>query len=405
MMVGDPIRVLIVDDVAETRENVKRVLQFEPDIEVIGAASSGREGIQMTTELQPDVVIMDINMPDVDGITATEEIRRRVPFTQIVILSVQGDPSYMRRAMLAGARDFLTKPPVIEELINAVRRAGQLAQEEREKRAGVVAPSGGGAVESLPTPGTSRGKVIAVYSPKGGLGCTTVAVSLAAALSADETPVVIVDAKLQFGDVALLLNQHGKHTILDLAPRADELDQEILRRVLIHDENSGVDILAAPVRPEDAEQLTAAQLTKVLDFLRMTHDYVVLDTASTLDDVTLAALEASDVIVVLVAQDLMSIKDVALFLELLRKMSWPEGRILLTMSRYDKRIGVTPERVADHLKAPVAAVIPEDLKAAWKAIQRGAPMVQVGGKAAMGLLGLARAVRRQLAETQAGEKG
>src|SRR5512135_1095100 len=123
----DKIRVLIVDDVAETRENVRKLLTFEPDFEVVGAARSGREAIQMAEELNPDVVLMDINMPDMDGITATEAVRQRRPSAQIIILSVQNDPNYMRRAMLAGARDFLAKPPMADELISAVKRAGRMA--------------------------------------------------------------------------------------------------------------------------------------------------------------------------------------------------------------------------------------------------------------------------------------
>ena len=122
---------------AETRENVRKLLQFESDVEVVGAARSGKEGIQFSQEMDPDVVLMDINMPDVDGITATEIIRQKMPHIQVVILSVQGDQNYMRRAMLAGARDFLTKPPMGDELISAVRRAGEMARTERAKIASV----------------------------------------------------------------------------------------------------------------------------------------------------------------------------------------------------------------------------------------------------------------------------
>jgi pilus assembly protein CpaE len=107
----DKIKVLIVDDIADTRENLKRLLQFDQVIDVIGAARSGREAIELSQQLKPDVVIMDINMPDMDGITATETIRRKIPYTQVVILSVQSDASYMRRAMLAGARDFFDQAP------------------------------------------------------------------------------------------------------------------------------------------------------------------------------------------------------------------------------------------------------------------------------------------------------
>jgi pilus assembly protein CpaE len=124
----DRIKVLIVDDIAETREMIQRMLQFDLGIEVVGSARTGREAIELTEKLKPDVAIMDINMPDMDGITATESIRKKVPFVQVVILSVQNDPNYMRRAMLAGARDFLTKPPMIDDLTSAIKRAGAMAQ-------------------------------------------------------------------------------------------------------------------------------------------------------------------------------------------------------------------------------------------------------------------------------------
>src|SRR5512146_3448442 len=142
MASGEKVRVLIVDDVADTRENVRKLLQFESDIDVVGAARSAMEGIQLSQELDPDLVLMDINMPDLDGISATEAIRQKSPHTQVVILSVQGDQNYMRRAMLAGARDFLTKPPMGDELISAVRRAAEMARVERSK-AGPVRTSGG----------------------------------------------------------------------------------------------------------------------------------------------------------------------------------------------------------------------------------------------------------------------
>jgi pilus assembly protein CpaE len=92
------VRVLIVDDAAETRENVRKLLQFESDVEVVGVARNGKEGIQFSQDLDPDVILMDINMPDMDGIAATEIIRHKMPHIQVVILSIQGDQNYMRRA-------------------------------------------------------------------------------------------------------------------------------------------------------------------------------------------------------------------------------------------------------------------------------------------------------------------
>jgi pilus assembly protein CpaE len=108
MAEGEKVRVLIVDDVAETRENIRKLLQFEKDVEVVGTAGSGKQGVEAAKDLKPDVVLMDINMPDMDGITATELIRRNNPPTQIVILSVQSDSNYMRRAMRARLPDQAT---------------------------------------------------------------------------------------------------------------------------------------------------------------------------------------------------------------------------------------------------------------------------------------------------------
>ena len=116
----DKIRVLIVDDIPETRENVRKLLAFEADVEVVGVAGTGREAVQLARDLQPNIVMMDINMPDMDGITAVEMITRDVPIAQVIMMSVQSEADYLRRSMLAGARDFLTKPFTSEDLVSTI---------------------------------------------------------------------------------------------------------------------------------------------------------------------------------------------------------------------------------------------------------------------------------------------
>src|SRR6185369_3693806 len=291
-MPGEKIRVMIVDDVSETRENVRKLLQFESDVEVVGVARTGKEAIQISQDLQPDVVLMDINMPDMDGISATEAIRAKQPAVQVVILSVQGDQNYMRRAMLAGARDFLTKPPMGDELISAIRRAGEMAHVERTKTSQARLGSAlNPAVPAMTATGgvAGNGKIITVYSPKGGTGCTTIAVNLAIALNNEATRTVIVDGNLQFGDVAMFVNEQGKNTILDLAPRVDDLELDLVEDILIKHQASGVSILASPPRPEMAEKVSADQFVKVLQFLQKMFAYVVVDTASILTDVVLGS--------------------------------------------------------------------------------------------------------------------
>ena len=197
------IRVLIVDDFAETRENIRKLLQFESDIVVVGAARSGQEAIEIATETKPDIVLMDINMEDMDGITATESILREVPFTQVIILSVQSEQDYMRRAMMAGARDFMVKPPSSEELIATIRRLSVFAHEKREDFERPTASI----ADEAPTGSTPShrptGKVLTFYSPKGGVGCTTIATNIALGTRYGRNPNGLVDGNLQFGDVSV----------------------------------------------------------------------------------------------------------------------------------------------------------------------------------------------------------
>jgi len=399
----DKIRVLIVDDIPDTRENIRKLLQFERDFEVVGAARTGKEGIDLTKETKPDVILMDINMPDMDGITATENIRRDFPHTQIIILSVQSDPNYMRRAMLAGARDFLTKPPSVDEMISAIRRAGKISQEERSKtRPGIYSgTSGMVSMGGMAIPVLPQGKVIVVYSPKGGTGCTTIATNLAVSLHKEETPAIIVDGNVQFGDVAVFLNQQSKNSVADLTPRADELDLEIVEEVTVAHAESGIKILAAPNRPEMADQVKGDQFGKVLDFLRHMYAYVIVDTTSVLSDVTLAAIDNADLIVLVTTQEIPAIKDARLFLDLLTSLSISRDRIVLVLNRYDKRIGITPEKISENFKQEVVTVMPYDDRTVLPSVNRGKPFM-LGDKSRpimRSFLTLTEAIRQRLGST------
>jgi pilus assembly protein CpaE len=392
------VRVLIVDDVADTRENIRKLLQFEGDLEVVGAASTGRSGIEAANELRPDVVLMDINMPDMDGIAATEAIRQRNPATQIVILSIQGDPNYMRRAMLAGARDFLTKPPVPDELIAAIRRAGKMAHLEHAKAAAMPGLAGSGA--AVPSASGFLGKIIVVYGPKGGVGTTTLAVNLAVTLNTEETRVVVVDANLQYGDVAVFMNEQVRNSVLDLASRSDELDPDVVQNVLIHHSASGLKLLAAPTRLEYAENVSGEQFTQVLRFLRTLFSYVIVDASSALTDVVLAAMDVSDLLVLITTQEIPALKYTRAYLDLASVLNIDRKRILMVMNKHDKRIGITPERVAESFKHDLAAVIPFEDRVVVPSVNRGVPFM-LGDRTrpiARSILVLAEAVRHRLVE-------
>src|SRR5690349_4418213 len=140
---ADQIRVLIVDDIPETRDHLSKLLGFEGDIDVVGSASSGLEALRLAGELHPDIVLMDINMPDMDGIATTEQLSRDNPTASIIMMSVQGEADYLRRSMLAGAREFLVKPFSSDELTASIR--GVFGRErEKLSRIAAATPSAGG---------------------------------------------------------------------------------------------------------------------------------------------------------------------------------------------------------------------------------------------------------------------
>jgi len=403
MPAQEKIRVIIVDDISDTRENLKRLLQFDQMIEFVGAARSGREAIDMAQQLKPDVVIMDINMPDMDGITATEAIRRKVPFTQVVILSVQSDTSYMRRAMLAGARDFLTKPPLIDDLTAAVRRAGAMAVDERSKAQ--VFPTGQAGGGTAPMPGGMAhplGKIIVVYSPKGGTGKTTIATNLAIALHSEDTKAVLVDGNIQFGDVAVFLNEQVKNTLIDLTPRVDELDHDFVEDVAVKHNATGVRILAAPPKPEMANQISGEQFGKLLEFLRQVYSFIIVDTASYLTEVVQSALDVSDLIILITTQDIPSIKNANSFLLLADTSGIKRDRILFIMNRFDKRVSILPERVGVSLRQEIVVAVPYEERIVATSVNRGIPFyidnkAQPIGKS---IAALADAVREKLTKLQ-----
>jgi pilus assembly protein CpaE len=403
---GGSIRVLIVDDFAETRENIRKLLQFESDIDVVGMARSGREGIQLAKETRPNVVLMDINMPDMDGIQATEIIAKEVPIAQIVIVSVQSDTDYLRRAMLAGARDFLSKPPPADELINTIRRLGQLSR-QREVLAASQPAAG--------TPGSPGhkgvgGKVISIYSPKGGAGCTTLATNLALALHSGDNKVVIVDANLQFGDVGVFLNLQGKYSLVSLAERADEIEEDFIQSVVVS-HPSGVKVLLGPPTPEDAELVGAPQLKRVLETLREYFNYVIVDTSAVLRDVELSIFDASDRVLLVATPDIPSLANIKKFFDLIEKLEFPSERVMLLLNRVDRRGGISAANVEETLKHAVRGQVLLDDKTVLASINSGVPFI-TGQKSlppVQGILDLAQRLREEFAPKEpapaAEEKG
>lgn len=371
---ADMIKVLIVDDIAETRDHLTKLLGFESDIEVVGAADSGRQALEMAGRLRPDVVLMDINMPDMDGIAATEQLATEVPTAAVVMMSVQGEADYLRRSMLAGAREFLVKPFSSDELTASIR---QVYTRERDKQGRITVTSVAAAVAAGSARDREPGQLVAVFSPKGGVGRTTIAVNLAVAAAADlGIKTVLVDGSFQFGDVGVLLNLNPKNkSIADLVPELEAAEEPESIDTFVINHSSGVRVLLAPPSPEMAEMITPGGVRKILEALRATNDLVVVDCTANFSDTTLAILDAADMILTALTLEITSIKNIRLFLEVADQLGYESSKLKLILNRADSTLGIRVADVEHSIGRKVEHTIVSDGRSVVYALNRGVPFV------------------------------
>jgi pilus assembly protein CpaE len=341
----------------------------------VGSAASGAEALKIAASLLPDIVLMDINMPDMDGIATTEHLSRDVPTASVVMMSVQGEADYLRRSMLAGAREFLVKPFSSDELTASIR---QVHARERDKmsRMAVAAPAAAAAASTAGGSSKEPGIVAAVFSPKGGVGRTTVAVNMAVAAATElGKKVVLVDGSFQFGDVGVLLNLNPKNkSIADLVPELEQAGNEVESiDTFVINHSAGIRVLLAPPSPEMAELITPSGIRRVIEALRKDHDLVIVDCNAQFSETTLAILDAADIVLTMLSLEITSIKNMRLFLEVADQLGYESGKVRLVLNRADSALGIRVADVEHSIGRKVDETIVSDGRSVVYALNRGVP--------------------------------
>lgn len=357
------IRIVIVDDIEETRENVKTILSFDNRICVVGEGANGEEAVELAKSIEPDIILMDINMPVMDGIRATEIISSQTPNVIVIIMSVQGEMEYLRKAMSAGARDYLSKPFSGEDIINTIIH---LHENENKKRL---------ASGEKPKEQNVSGKIIAVFSAKGGIGKSTIAVNLAAAIAREEKErVALVDLDLVFGVQGLLLNLQPRSTINDLIRELEHVETyNIHEYMTVH--YSGTYLLSAPPKPEYAEYITPKHIQKILEILRKSFKYVVVDVPIGFSDNNLTVLDMADKILMISGIDLVSIKNTKTAFDVMNSLHYSKDKIQMVLNRVDTSNGITVSDIEKAMNMKLECQIGEDSNTFTTSINKGVPFV------------------------------
>jgi len=327
---------------------------------------TGRQGLDVARQMNPDVIITDINLPDISGYEVTRLLRRDPRFanTPIIVLTSQTGLQDKLASFESGADDHINKPFEPEELVARMK-----VLLRRVESIGKMLPPG----EEFPE---KRAKLIAVHSLRGGIGTSTLAVNLAIGLvGLWEAPVMLLDLVLMAGQIALMLNMPLKRTWADLAGiKSSDLDEEVLRSISAR-HLSGLDFIAAPTYPTDAEMLTEDTLKTAIQMIRPQYDYIIADLPHDFSDISLQALDAADLILLMMAPELSSVRAAAAALDTYSRLGYPKEKIKLILNYTFPRFGLPRDRIEAALNKSITIALPYCPDVVIPSINLGRPII------------------------------
>lgn len=365
------IKVVVIAGSVDERVRLKKAFLVEQSLEIIGEADNGDEGIRLVRELNPTVVVVDSSLAgsQPDGLPVAEQVTVQCPTTDVVMVSDQGgDGLFLRKAMLAGVRQVMPKPYDPSDLVEIIKLVADIGEKKKESLARVIGEKEEEVLAS---------KLLTVFSTKGGVGRTLFAVNFAVALKKmTGKKVCLVDADLQFGDVAIMMHLQPKNTIAGLAREiADSgtLEDEVLEAHLVTHEASGLKVLTAPLRPDEADLVKGPHIDAILRKLKEKYHYIVVDTPAFLSDTVLTALEVSDNILVLLTMELPTLKSGKLMMEIMQTFGYGEEKVKIILNRESPEGPFKKADIEQTLGHEIAATIPSDGAAVMPAVNEGEP--------------------------------
>ncbi|MGI8711527.1 MAG: AAA family ATPase [Acidimicrobiales bacterium] len=328
----------------------------------------GIDGVEERYADSPLLLVLGPSCALIPGATGAEQLLDRRPEVGAILIAEDLSTEVFQAAMRSGVRDVLGAPVDTGQLNEAVRRVSSSLG--GPSRPSLMRPDAD--VEAAPAEG---GRVITVFSTKGGAGKSVLAANLGVILAQrSEGPVALVDADLQFGDIAVMLKLAPQHTIVDAVGSFERLDVGFLESLLATHVPSGLRVLPAPLEPAFADQIGAEQMNRIIRLLRTFCSYVVVDTPAYFNDVVLGLIEESDDVLLIAGMDIPNIKNVKIGLQTMRLLNTPMSKIHLILNRANSKVKLEVSEVERTLGVKADALIPSDVVVP-QSVNKGTPVV------------------------------
>jgi pilus assembly protein CpaE len=391
----DVQRIAIVDPSDVTREELRNVLLGMESVWLEAECSRYEFFFDVIQQNQPDVVVISLDSDQNKALTLIGQLAVEAPDLPILAISARGDGQAILQALRSGAREFLTAPVVLEELLRALQRL-QRSHTNGSARPGEVNPS------------RQESQVIAILGSRGGIGCTSIAVNLGATLAQNSTSsVALADLDLALGDADVGLDLMADYTLADVALNVDRLDMQFLKRSLSK-HSSGLSLLPHPVQIEDAALIREDHLQRVIGLLRASYSHLLLDLSKSFSSTDLTALRMADVILLVAQLELSSLRNVVRILMSLNNTSdlTLAGKVRVVLNRVGLDTDIPLKKAEDTIAKPIYWQIPNDPKIVQDARNEGVPLLQYAprSKVQQSIAGLAQALTGKGGASTAKEK-
>ncbi len=359
------IHVLLVSSHNSVADWLLSVLRAEAGVVLVSWMPTLERASEVVAQRQVDVLLLDTAVPDARQLERLQAMAAGPTSPALILMVDPAEMAFVQQALFAGARGFLLKPFTEKQLIDSLRQTFAMVVQQRQA-SGLTHPS--------PETRARATEILAVYSPKGGTGCTALATSLAVALYQETRKrVTLVDGDLQFGDVDIAMNAIAHTSVADLLGYVDELEPSLVESVLV-EHPSGVRLLLAPQYFDPAMEVSEGRLPHVIKTLASAQEgYVVIDAPAGLGELALGLLDVAQRVLLVTTPSLASLRATKRFMELASKMNYPPDKIALVLN--DHRRDVPIETIERHLNWPVMATVPSDPLAIALSLSQGQPLV------------------------------